>query len=124
MIQTKAIQNLVSDFVDDLQDLFLADLISTLAEKTGGKRPARAIVGAVGSPNLREKGAKRSPEALEALTKKLSLYIAKHPGQRIEQIGAGLGIPTKELNLPAKKLIAAKSVATKGQKRATTYHAR
>ena len=48
-------------------------------------------------------------------------YIAKHPGQRIEQIGAAMGVSTKSLVLPSKKLIASKAVFTRGNKRATTY---
>jgi len=58
------------------------------------------------------------------LIKKLHGYIAKNPGQRIEQIAASLDISTKELNLPAKKLISEKKLSTKGQKRATTYFAK
>ena len=69
-------------------------------------------------------GTKRTPEALEALTKKLHAYIAKNPGLRIEKIAEGLGCSTKALNLPIKKLTGAKRVTTLGQKRATTYRAR
>jgi hypothetical protein len=71
----------------------------------------------------RPKGAKRRPEALTALTDKLGAFIVKNPGLRIEQLGRALGTPTKELALPVKKLIAAKRVSSKGQKRATTYFA-
>lgn len=74
-----------------------------------------------GTSGARRRGQKRDPKELEALTSKLRSYIAKHPGQRIEQIGRGIGLATKELALPAKKLIAAKQISTKGQKRATTY---
>jgi hypothetical protein len=70
------------------------------------------------------KGQKRAPEDIAALTNDLRLYIAKNPGQRIEQIGKALGVPTKELALPARKLIAAGQVRTKGEKRATEYHVR
>jgi hypothetical protein len=76
------------------------------------------------SSKRQAKGAKRTPEELEALTKKLRAAIAKQPGQRIEQIGAGLGVATKELVLPVKKLLGEKSISTKGQKRATTYFAK
>lgn len=70
------------------------------------------------------KGAKRPPEEIEQLTGKLLAYITKHPGERIEQIGVGMCVPTKELLLPAKKLIAAGKIRTKGQKRATSYSAK
>lgn len=118
---SKAIQNLVIKFVDELHDLFLADLLSAIAEHTGSKRSAAKLVDKSGH---RPKGQKRPPEELEALTKKLHAYVSKNPGQRIEQIGAGMGTATKDLNLPVKKLIADRRLTTKGQKRATTYSAR
>ncbi|HET9959095.1 MAG TPA: hypothetical protein VFQ61_31610 [Polyangiaceae bacterium] len=75
---------------------------------------------AAGGP-ARAKGAKRSPEELEELTTQLLEYIKNNPGQRIEQIAEGLGTSTKELNLPAKKLLNTKAIKTKGHKRATQY---
>jgi hypothetical protein len=98
---------------------------STIPGKRG--RGARAAVPAFALSSLsqsRKKGAKRTPEELEQLIKKLHSYVAKNPGQRIEQIASGLDISTKELNLPAKKLIGDKKLSTKGQKRATTYFAK
>jgi len=71
-----------------------------------------------------KKGAKRSPGELAALTSILQRYIAKHPGERIEQIAKGLGRNTKELTLPIKNLLADKSISTRGAKRATSYTAR
>ena len=68
---------------------------------------------------MRDAGKRRAPP--RALTNKLRSYIARNPGQRIELIGQGLGLATKELALPARKLLAAKQISTKGQKRATTY---
>ena len=50
--------------------------------------------------------------------------MKSNPGQRIEQIADGMGTSTKELNLPAKKLIAGKQLKTKGQNRATQYFSR
>lgn len=69
----------------------------------------------------RKNGAKRSPDELNALTTALLRYVRQNPGQRIEQIAQGLEIATKELKLPAIKLIDDEQISTKGQKRATTY---
>ena len=55
------------------------------------------------------------------LVAKLRDYVKAHPGQRIEQIAKGMGTSTRELNLPAKKLLAQKALKTKGEKRATKY---
>ncbi len=71
-----------------------------------------------------EKGAKRTPEELDALVKKFHAYVGKNPGQRIEQIGIGLGVSTKTLVLPVKNLHSEKQIGTKGQKRATSYFAK
>lgn len=98
----------------------------------GGRRGAAvspAAVVAVGrgrgrAAASREKGAKRPPDEIERLTGRLLDYVKGNPGQRIEQIADGMGTSTKELNLPAKKLIAGKQLKTKGQKRATQYFAR
>ncbi|HEY6555642.1 MAG TPA: DNA-binding protein [Polyangiaceae bacterium] len=87
-----------------------------LASLGGGRRSGR--------PAGRRKGEKRAPEQLAALVDKLFSLIKGKPGQRIEEIATTLGISTKELTLPAKKLIAEKRVSTKGQKRATRYFAR
>lgn len=73
---------------------------------------------------MRAKGAKRSPDELEELTNQLLAYVKSNPGQRIEQIAEGMGTSTKELNLPAKKLIGNKSLKTRGHKRATQYFPR
>jgi hypothetical protein len=91
----------------------------------GGEGPARSTRARAASPRAaaggRSKGVKRDPKILAALTEKLGAFIKKNPGQRIEQIGKALGVATKELALPIKKLILAKEVSTKGQRRATTY---
>ncbi len=55
------------------------------------------------------------------LTDKLGEYIKANPGRRMEAIAKALGAPTKELNLPVKKLLAAKKIRSEGQKRATEY---
>jgi hypothetical protein len=127
-----ALDAFVSDLSSLIQEAALESVEQALAEASTipgrGGRGARAVRAAAPSfgalSQNRKKGAKRTPEELEQLIKKLHGYIAKNPGQRIEQIAQGLDISTKELNLPAKKLISEKKLSTKGQKRATTYFAK
>jgi len=61
---------------------------------------------------------------LERLKENVLEIITLNPGQRMEELGRLLDVPTKELTLPVKKLLAEKKVKTKGQKRATTYWAK
>jgi len=82
-------------------------------------KPAPRVAKA--NASKRAKGEKRSAASLEAIVSKLATHIKNYPGQRMETIGKELGFSTKELALPAKKLIADKVIKTKGQKRATTY---
>jgi hypothetical protein len=121
----QAIHNLVNTFVTDLQNLFIADIIQSLAALAGaGNAATTQKLPKEAKPAARAKGAKRSPDELEALGKRLHAYVSKHQGQRIEQIAVGMGVTTKELTLSVKKLVAEKRLVTKGAKRATSYTAR
>ena len=127
MSSKDAIREAVEAFVEELKGIIeqsalesVRSLLDASSSSTGrAPKATRAAVTTAGT--RRGKGAKRAPEELEALTKKLRTFIAKNPGQRVEQIGKSLDMPTKELALPIKKLIAEKQIGTKGQKRATTY---
>lgn len=89
-----------------------------------GKKAKKASAGGM-KKGKRTKGGwvRRSPEYLADLERRLLAEIKRKGDQRIEQISDSLGEPTRNLTLPAKKLIAAKKVRTKGQKRATRYSA-
>jgi len=118
------IQALIQDFATKLDVLIRADIIHALTELVGNggvvsENPGKSPKAAAGG-----KGAKRTPAELDALTARLLAYISKHPGERIEKIAIGMSTTTKELNLPVKKLVADKSISTKGQKRATSYYAK
>ena len=67
-------------------------------------------------------GKKRSAAVLAAIEARLFSEIRTKPGRRIEEIAESMGRKTKELALPARKLIGAKRVTTKGVKRATKYY--
>ena len=131
------IRSRVEAFAEELSALIRDSAMETVREALGGggaapRRGARggraaASASASAAPvrgGRREKGQKRDPGEIERLTGRLLDYIKGNAGQRIEQIAAGMGTVTKELNLPVKKLIAQKSLKTKGQKRATQYFAR
>ena len=66
-------------------------------------------------------GAKRPPAELAKLVDRLGEYIKANPGRRMEVIAKALGEPTKDLNLPVKKLLTAKKIRSEGHKRATEY---
>jgi hypothetical protein len=127
----------VEQFAAELAELIRESAMETVSVALAGARPSPGRGGRRGavavpvvtrgrgrSAASREKGAKRPPDEIERLTGKLLDYVKGNPGQRIEQIADGMGTSTKELNLPAKKLIAGKQLKTKGQKRATQYFAR
>jgi hypothetical protein len=83
--------------------------------------PLAKTIAPSGSLKRKAKGGKRDPKVLAALTTGLASYISRNPGQRIEQIAKAMDATTKDLALPAKKLIASGAVKTRGQKRATVY---
>ena len=125
-----AIREAVESFVEQLKGLIQRAALESVqaALLDGGGGPARrgSKLGRAASlaPSKPQGGAKRTPEELDALIKKLRIYVVKNPGQRIEQIGRGLDVTTKELVLPVKKLMSERQISTKGQKRATVYFAK
>lgn len=116
----------VEAFAADLIDLIKTSALDVVHAALGqpvGVRRRSSFGGAAASLlSGREKGAKRDPQVLDALVERLGAFVIKNPGKRIEEIGNELSIATKELALPVKKLIAAKRITTKGQRRATTYY--
>ncbi len=120
------IRDRIDAFVTELSELIRRAAVESVTEALGvdGQvapairvRPARGL--AAGS--VRERGGKRSPDEIERTTRTVLEYIAANPGQGVEQIAKALSLPTKELTLPIKKLIATRQIATEGQKRATKY---
>jgi hypothetical protein len=125
---TPTIQAALDALIDAIRSELREEFLSVLggAERPVAKRPAhragRPASAAAARTKSRAKGAKRSPEELEALTQNVLSHIKRNPGQRVEQIAAALGTSTKELALPIIKL--GKALKTQGQRRGTKYTAR
>ncbi len=119
------IRDLIESFVEDLSERVRQAALESVRASFGGAqsrakrgpgRPPKAL-----GASRRSKGQKRDPKELEALVSRLNSAIKSKPGLRIEEIAKGLGTTTKELALPAKKLIAEKMIRTTGNRRATKY---
>lgn len=111
-----AIKQKIETFVTELSQLVRDEAVKSVMGAFGA--PSGTLSR---TPTKRPHNGKRDPGELKELTDLLYGVIKSRPGQRIEQIAKGLGVTTKSLALPAKKLIAAKRVRTKGNRRATTY---
>jgi hypothetical protein len=119
----------VESFVEQLKELIQRAALesvqsalnggSSLSQRGSSRRSGRALL----APQAQVASSKRTPEELAFLIKKLHGYILKHPGEGIEKIALGMGVPTKALVLPVKRLINDRKLVTKGQKRATLYFA-
>jgi hypothetical protein len=120
----------IQSFVGELSELVkqaTLESVQAALQGTGGQASTRRggrKAAVLASAARRAKGSKRTAEELDALVATLLKYIQSNPGQRMEQLAASLGIPSKELTLPIKKLLQENRLRTKGQKRATAYFAR
>jgi hypothetical protein len=99
----------------------LESVHAALSEAAGPGRRASMKV-RVGGPAAGPLG-KRTSEQVTAIADRIASYVRSHPGARLEQIASGLGTASKELKLPVIKLLGAKTLTKKGQKRGTMYFA-
>jgi len=99
-------------------------LRKTLEEAHGGLTAylkLQGVVSANGSAQ-RASGGRRSSDDVEQMRASLLSYVRKNPGQRGEDIAAGLETDSKTIRLPMKKLIADGQVRTKGERRGMRYY--
>jgi hypothetical protein len=107
----RLINERVAEFVADI-----TELARELAVETVQKNLQQPF-----SLERKKSGGKRSPEELEAVCELLYEYLTENPNQRMEEIAEGMGMSSRELSLPLRKLLEQKRVRGKGRKRATTY---
>jgi hypothetical protein len=125
----------VNKFIAEVSALARQAAMDTLGSALGGAvaapargraaaaSPTRTAAPATPTPARRAlpKGAKRPTAQLEGLRVTLLEFIKANPGQRIEQINKALGVSTKDLSLPIRKLIEGGDIRSEGAKRSTKY---
>jgi hypothetical protein len=88
---------------------------------------AKAAAPAAAAPKARARagrksaGGKRPPAQLAALVTRTGEWIKANPGHGVEDMAKALNVRTKELALPIQKLLGARTIKKRGQKRATKY---
>ena len=128
----KQIRASIESFVAELNALVRQAAMEAVQGALGGnsdsnpRKTARNPKTSDQAPTPRRRGrrgrrVKRSPKTLARLQSRLLDEISRRPGQRIEAISRSMGVSTKDLNLPIKKLLEAKRIEKRGEKRATEY---
>jgi hypothetical protein len=120
---TPRVQAALDELVAAIQESTISSFQAMLSGGSSAPSAQRASSPRAARPaaKSRPKGAKRTPEEIEAQTKTLLATIKKNPGLRIEEISKMIGVSTKELALPVIKLFEAKAISSKGNRRATRY---
>lgn len=136
MTNENKLRSLVDQFVADLtaraQEEALETVRAALGQpaaprKRGPGRPPKAGRTAgpakVGRKPGRRKAGRRSADEVASMGGTVLAHIRANPGQRLEEIGRELGVPTKELKRPIANLMEGGVLRTEGQKRGTKYFA-
>lgn len=116
---TALFQQLVDQIEAEVREEFLGRLgVDGAAPKKSGKKPGPKPKAA------RAKGAKRTPDELEALKTAVFTAVKKNPGSRVEELATIMSLTTKDLALPMLQLRDEKRIVKKGEKRAARYTAK
>jgi hypothetical protein len=129
------IQSRINSFLGELSQLVKRQALEAVHEalgeaaapRRGPGRPRSVTMSAGRRPRAIAKGGvrgKRSPEQVDAMAARVLAQIRSKQGQRLEEIGRAMKMPTKGLKLPIAKLMAGKKLKTKGAKRGTKYFVR
>jgi hypothetical protein len=125
------IRSLIETFATNLEALSRRAALEQVLASLGGAISAPAKRGP-GRPKgsgakqtriKKSKGGRRSAAESAGQGEALLAHVTNNPGQRGEQIAKALGTDVGTMRLPMKKLIAAKKVKTRGQRRGMTYFA-
>lgn len=121
----------IDSFVQELSTLVRHAAIESIQAALGaapavarGRRRPRGARNAAPTAPSRRKGGKRTPEDVAKAAELVLGYVKANAGQRLEQMARGLKMTTNDLKLPVAKLMEARKLSTKGQKRGMKYFIR
>ncbi|NUP14275.1 MAG: hypothetical protein HOW73_50225 [Polyangiaceae bacterium] len=128
------LNELVTKFAADLQDAYRAQALESVQRALGGwvssgrtsAPPARVTGGEIGNgrrPTTKKAGKRirRNETDLLAVENRIVDYVRANPGQGAEQIKAALQLSKKDWTLPISRLVDARKVKAKGDKRSRVY---
>jgi len=123
------IQSRIQSFLSELSALVKKSALESVQMALAGSGSANGRRGPgrprkTGSSAGTGKRVKRSSEQVDAMAARVLAQVRSKQGQRLEQIAKAMKLPSKGLKLPVAKLLAAKKLKTKGQKRGTQYFTR
>ncbi len=112
----------IESFVTELNTLVRKAAVESVdAALSGGVATARRRPGRP-SRSATSKRIRRSSTDVDDTATAVLRQVKITPGGSVTDIGAALGLPSKDLKLPIKKLLEDKKVRTTGQRRGTKYH--
>lgn len=132
------IEQRIEDFVQELSGLIRSAALEAVETALGDRTPTQraprggAKASSPATPSRKKATRKkasggsrirRSEEEIAALGEQFLEHVQSNPGQRLEEVGAAMGVPTSELKRPVSNLMDAKALRTEGQKRGTKYFA-
>jgi len=120
----------IDSFAEELSGLVHRAALESVMEAIGGAtapakrgpgRPRKAAPAKKKAASRKKRG-RRSSDDVNAVVSDITAFVRSNPGCSVGEIGAALGMTTKEMRLPLQKLGAERRVKTKGQKRGTRYY--
>ncbi len=129
MTRTKAedqIQDLVASFTADLSELIRAAALEAVEEALGSGRTRRTTERPKTSPAPRKgkrtgKRVRRTAEQLAGSMDEIVDYVKANPGQRLEEMSAGMNIDSHEMKRPIVLLLEKSLLRKEGARRGTRY---
>jgi hypothetical protein len=120
-----SIASLLESFAEQIESLVRQQALDRVTSALGGDGASSATSGRRGRPKGKKttRGGKRSSTGVDEIGERLLAHIENNPGQRADQIATAMRTEATTIRLPMKKLIAAKKVKSKGQRRGMTYAA-